>query len=152
MMLMHSVAISPIHPSFISHQTSSLYLRPIIQKPLPRTETTKFSTFLDLATATLGNIILIKFSSSIQRDEGWWYFLFPQIPAPDWALWGTSFDVFQGCGEDDQDPDLYKQFPCYCLQGLLLLQHAELMRLPRQGFIVPGKLGYLVSLVSSGRL
>ena len=141
MMLMHSVAISPIHPSFISHQTSSLYLRPIIQKPLPRTETTKFSTFLDLATATLGNIILIKFSSSIQRDEGWWYFLFPQIPAPDWALWGTSFDVFQGCGEDDQDPELYKHFPGCGWHGILLLQHA----------FAQGKLGYLVSLASAGR-
>ena len=141
MMLMHSVAISPIHPSFISHQTSSLYLRLIIQKPLPRTETTTFSTFLDLATATLGNIILIKFSSSIQRDEGWWYFLFPQIPAPDWALWGTSFDVFQGCGEDDQDPELYKHFPGCGWHGILLLQHA----------FAQGELGYLVSLASAGR-
>ena len=33
---MHLVPISPIHPKFIIHQTSSLYLRPIIQKPLPR--------------------------------------------------------------------------------------------------------------------
>ena len=137
---MHSVAIAPIHPSFISHQTSSLYLRPIIQKSLPRTETTKFSTFLDLATATLGNIILIKFSSSIQRDEGLWYFLFPQIPAPDWALWGTSFDVFQGCGEDDQDPELYKHFPGCGWKGILL-QHA----------FAQGELGYLVSLASAGR-
>ena len=62
-----------VHDAFGSYITYS----PIIHHSLPSannpetsTETTKFSTFLEMATATLGNIILIKVSSGIKRDQG----------------------------------------------------------------------------------
>ena len=146
----HDAFGSYITYSPIIHHSSNLIPLPSANYPETSTETTKFSTFLEMATATLG--LFCSRSLPVLKETKVNYIFYSPRYQPLTELFGEQvFNVFQGCGEDDQDPDLYKQFPCCGWQGLLLLQHAELMRLPRQGFIVPGELGYLISLVSAGR-
>ena len=66
----HDAFGSYITYSPIIHHSSNLIPLPSANNPETSTETTKVSTFLEMATATLGNIILIKVSSGIKRDQG----------------------------------------------------------------------------------